>query len=102
MLTKQGWRLLTSPTSLAVKVLKARYFSSSSFFDSVVGNRPSFIWRSILCGRDVLRLGSHWRMGNGSSISVYKDPWIPRPSLFTVISPPVFPVGASVAGLIST
>ncbi|KAL5740942.1 hypothetical protein ACOSQ2_030122 [Xanthoceras sorbifolium] len=101
MLAKQGWRLLTSPTSLAAKVLKARYFPSSSFFDSTVGNHPSFIWRSILWGRDVLKLGTRWRVGNGSNILVYEDPWIPRPSLFKVFSPRVFPAGASVAGLLS-
>ncbi|KAL5811843.1 hypothetical protein ACOSQ3_026793 [Xanthoceras sorbifolium] len=69
MLAKQGWRLLTSPTSLAAKVLKARYFPSSSFFDSVVGNRPSFIWRSILWGRDsaaifLLAAWFLWRLRN--------------------------------------
>ncbi|GJT02855.1 serine carboxypeptidase-like protein 40 [Tanacetum coccineum] len=39
---KQVWRLITNPTTLAAKVLKARYFPRSSFFDANVGYRPSY------------------------------------------------------------
>ncbi|KAL5756462.1 hypothetical protein ACOSQ2_021208 [Xanthoceras sorbifolium] len=101
MLAKQGWRLLTSPSSLAARVLKARYFPSSSFLNSSLGNHPSFIWRSILWGRYVLCKGLRWRVGDGKNISVYDDPWIPKPSTFRVISPRWLPAGVSVAGLIS-
>jgi hypothetical protein len=31
MLVKQGWRLMTNPTSLCARVLKGRYFSNDDF-----------------------------------------------------------------------
>ncbi|XP_043719471.1 uncharacterized protein LOC122667252 [Telopea speciosissima] len=34
LLLKLGWRLITEPTSLWAKVLKAKYFPKTSFFDS--------------------------------------------------------------------
>lgn len=38
----------------------------------------SFTFRSILHGRDLLREGVVWRIGNGESINVHHDNWIPR------------------------
>ncbi|CAJ2652949.1 unnamed protein product [Trifolium pratense] len=37
MVAKQGWNLLTKPDALVTKLLKARYFSRSSFFDASLG-----------------------------------------------------------------
>ncbi|XP_021623023.1 uncharacterized protein LOC110622729 [Manihot esculenta] len=45
LVAKQGWRLLKYPNTLASKVLKAKYFSHSDFFQAPVGNGPSQIWR---------------------------------------------------------
>ncbi|KAL5758729.1 hypothetical protein ACOSP7_021340 [Xanthoceras sorbifolium] len=82
------------------RILKARYFPSSSFFESGLGNAPSFIWRSILWGRNVLSKGVRWRIGDGSAVSISGDPWIPRDNFFGVLSPRVLPAGEAVGGLI--
>ncbi|KAH7571642.1 hypothetical protein JRO89_XS04G0110100 [Xanthoceras sorbifolium] len=42
-----------------------------------------FMWKSITWGRELLVMRS------GTTISIYKDRWIPRPSTFRVLSPPV-------------
>lgn len=63
-------------------VLKARYFNNSSVLEAKCGYRPSFVWRSILWGRELIRKGIRWRIGNGSRVRVYNDPWIPTPSTF--------------------
>ncbi|CAL8164298.1 unnamed protein product [Prunus armeniaca] len=31
--------------------------------------------------------GSRWQVGSGAEIDIWKDPWLPRPSTFRVISP---------------
>ncbi|KAH9717156.1 putative reverse transcriptase/RNA-dependent DNA polymerase [Citrus sinensis] len=61
------------------RVLKAKYFKNSSFMDAKLGSNPSFVWRSILWGRQIIHKGSRWRIGNGEQVYVYKSNWIPRP-----------------------
>ncbi|KAL5806378.1 hypothetical protein ACOSQ4_029111 [Xanthoceras sorbifolium] len=100
MLAKQGWRILSNPSSLLAQVLKARYFPNSSFIDCALGQNPSFIWRSIMWGREVLARGVRWKVGDGLSISIYKDPWLPRPSSFKICSPSWLPEGATVSALL--
>ncbi|CAL5362034.1 unnamed protein product [Camellia sinensis] len=84
----EGWRLLQRPQSLVARVFKARYFPQTSFLNAVVGSNPSFTWRSIVGSRSLLNAGLRWRVGNGASISVKNDKWVPRPHSFKVILPP--------------
>ena len=76
MLGKQGWRLLTSPESLVSRIFKARYFPSSSFMEAELGSNPSYIWRSILAAQNMIRSGARWRIGNGSNVRIWGDPWL--------------------------
>ncbi|KAL0444326.1 UNVERIFIED_CONTAM: putative mitochondrial protein [Sesamum latifolium] len=62
LLAKQGWRIITKPTSLLSRVLRARYFPYCSFWEASVGSRPSLTWRSILWARGVLRVGCETRV----------------------------------------
>ena len=34
-------------------------------------------WRSILVGREVIWRGAKWRVGNGESIKLWGDRWLP-------------------------
>ncbi|KAL5567427.1 hypothetical protein UlMin_030591 [Ulmus minor] len=61
LLAKQGWRLIRSPDSLVGKVLKACYYPNCLFLDANLGSSPSFSWRNIWWGRDIIELGSRWR-----------------------------------------
>jgi hypothetical protein len=79
-LAKQGWHLLVDPNSLCAHVLKARYHKNSSFLDADCPKRASFTWRSIVYGRDLLKAGLIWRIGEGTKIKLWEDNWIPRPS----------------------
>ena len=78
MLAKQGWRMVTNPESLCARVLKARYFRGCTFLEAGCPKRASFTWRSILHGRELLKAGLIWRIGDGSKVSIWKDNWIPR------------------------
>ncbi|GKE92842.1 reverse transcriptase, partial [Tanacetum coccineum] len=76
LLAKQVWRLITSPNTLAGKVLKARYFPRSSFLDAKAGYRPSYIWRSFIAVQELVRQGCKWNIGNGCSVNVWEDFWL--------------------------
>ncbi|KAF7112260.1 hypothetical protein RHSIM_Rhsim06G0236600 [Rhododendron simsii] len=69
-LARQGWRLVTGP---------------SSFFQKV-------FW-----GREVLRRGWRWRVGDGKAINLWSEPWIPRALSFKVLSTP--PMGSYLSPL---
>ena len=65
LVTKQGWRIIQVSDSLVARVMKARYFKHSSFMEGKTDSYPSFMWRSILWGREVVEKGLRWRIGNG-------------------------------------
>lgn len=44
-----------------------------------VGHMPSYVWRSLLVGRDSLTKYLIWRNGNGRRVKIWKDPWISKP-----------------------
>ena len=70
LLAKQGWRLQQGHDSLVYKVLKAKYFPTSDFSQAVLGNNPSFTWRSIMFAQPLVKYGSRWRLGNGEKIRI--------------------------------
>lgn len=78
MLAKQGWRLLTDPTSLCARVLKAKYFPNSDVLHAEPVEGMSYTWRSILRGIQLLKEGVIKRVGDGRSINIWQDPWVPR------------------------
>ena len=47
----------------------------------------SYVWRSILKGRDVLKEGLRWKVGDGTSIRIWSDPWLPSKFLPYISSP---------------
>ena len=83
LLAKQAWRVWSEPNPLLSRLLRQCYFSHSSFLDCSVGVRPSFAWRSMLHGRDLMKQGLLQEVGNGEESRVWLDNWlltsIPRP-----------------------
>ena len=81
-------------------MLKARYFKGTDFLRANLGSNPSFIWRSILWGRQIINKGLRWRIGDGRSAQIYHSRWIPRPKTFKPFSPPKLPLESTVSELI--
>lgn len=66
-----------------------------------MGARPSFAWRSIFKSRELLQEGLVWRVGNGESIKIWEDKWLPSPISYIVQSPiRILPPEACVSALI--
>ena len=76
LLAKRAWLVLQNPNSLYSRVMKSKYFEKEDFLSTTLTSKPSFAWRSLLHGRDVLVKGLDKMVGNGSSLYVWTDSWI--------------------------
>ncbi|CAN1161423.1 Putative ribonuclease H protein At1g65750, partial [Linum perenne] len=77
LLAKQGWRIMNNPNALWVRLLKSIYFPRRDFFNAKKGARPSWIWASIFKARDTIALGAIKGIGDGCTVDINYDPWIP-------------------------
>ncbi|XP_015386530.1 uncharacterized protein LOC107177355 [Citrus sinensis] len=68
---------MTKPNSLVAQIFKARYYSRTSFAGDTLGHNPSYAWRSIMAGKQVVIEGSRVRIGDGEQTFIGKDPWLP-------------------------
>ena len=70
LLAKQGWRLQTMQNSLLYRLFKAQYFPRTDFIHASLGTNPSYVWRSIMVAQYLVKQGSQWNVGKGTSIRV--------------------------------
>jgi hypothetical protein len=68
-------------------VLKAKYYPNSDILHAEEKAGMSYTWRSILKGVDLLRQGVIKRVGDGLTIQLWSDPWLPRKWSRTPITP---------------
>jgi hypothetical protein len=73
---QSGVSLCSSPRSSDGDNLKAGPKSGSSF-----------TWQSILVGLNTFKCGYIWRVGDGESIDIRADPWIPSSPNRRILSP---------------
>lgn len=76
-LEKQAWRLLQNRNSLFYRVFKSKFFPHYSFMEATDSQPGSYAQRSILKGREVLKEGMRQRVGDGTSIWIWFDLWLP-------------------------
>lgn len=77
LLAKQAWRILTMPNSLMTRVLKSKYFPSSTFLEAKETSNISFTWRSILSVKNLVSKGLCRIVGDGKNTNIWYDPWVP-------------------------
>lgn len=97
MLARQGWRLLMNPDSLCAQVLRAKYYQNGELLKVVEKKGISYSWRSIVRGIQTLKEGIIWRVGDGSQIDIWQDPWLPR----GVTRKPITPRGRTILTKVS-
>ena len=78
MLARHGWRLLLNQSSLCAQVLRAKYFPSGDLLSVIEKPGISYSWRNIVRGVQALKDGLIWRVGDGTQINIWLDPWIPN------------------------
>ncbi|XP_057747986.1 uncharacterized protein LOC130967184 [Arachis stenosperma] len=75
-LAKQSWRVFECPNAVWVQVLKAVYFPNEDFKVTKAGREASWIWKSIVHGKDFLLRNGRWLVGNGERVRILDDNWI--------------------------
>ncbi|CAN1125060.1 Uncharacterized mitochondrial protein AtMg00310 [Linum perenne] len=69
-LAKLSWRIIQNHEALWVRVLKALYFPRTEFVNAKGHHRPSWIWGSIMKGREPLFKGLRRNVGNGRDTNI--------------------------------
>ncbi|XP_057418993.1 uncharacterized protein LOC130713222 [Lotus japonicus] len=78
--SKNWWRIYNNLDSLFGQVFKSVYFPSGELLGAKKGYRPSYAWTSMLKTSCIFVKGGRWRVGNGESINIVDDPWLPNGS----------------------
>lgn len=76
LLDEQGCPILTQLEYLGARVLLGRYHEQVPFLEARVDIGISYIWRSILEARELLKQGLRWRLGTGEKVLVWRDAWL--------------------------
>lgn len=84
-IAKLGWKILSDPNNLWVKIIRNKYLTDSTFFDYNSKSKDSFIWRKILSQRELLRKGIRWKIGDGRDILFWLDNWTCHCSLIELL-----------------
>ena len=87
LLAKQVWRLKNNENSLLFSVFKAKFFPSCSVMEANSSSKGLFAWKSIIQASRVVEMGSVWQVGDGKSIKIRGDKWLPLPHGSCVVSP---------------
>ncbi|KAK3221343.1 hypothetical protein Dsin_008368 [Dipteronia sinensis] len=82
LLAKQCWRLCKNSSCLSKRVLKGCYRRSTDCLEAESKSNASYVWQSPMWWRELLEMGTRWRIGDMYTVHIYKDWWIPRPTTF--------------------
>jgi hypothetical protein len=73
---------------MVAQTLKAKYHPKTSFLDANNTNKTgSYTWYSIQKARWILKKGGLWNVGNGESINIWTDCWLPRQQGYKIWTP---------------
>jgi hypothetical protein len=64
---------------LCAQLLRAKYYPGGEIIDTIFAGEASPSWRGMEHGLELLKKGIIWRVGRGTKIQIWRDPWIPRP-----------------------
>ncbi|XP_052477987.1 uncharacterized mitochondrial protein AtMg00310-like [Gossypium raimondii] len=70
LFAKQCWRLLQHPDSNWTRIFKGRYFPDCTILEARKGSRASWVWASLLEGRDFLKENIIWQVLDGKELNI--------------------------------
>ncbi|XP_026458491.1 uncharacterized protein LOC113359006 [Papaver somniferum] len=79
MITKIGWRLEQDKDSLWYQLMDAKYLLGRNVLsmNTKAKDGDSWIWKGVLEGIQNIQQHCEWRIGNGNTIKIWEDFWIP-------------------------
>lgn len=81
--------------------LKPDFFPNGSILNAKDSTLRSYACKSVLSVRYVIKKGAVWRIGDGQSVCIKEDKWLPDKAYRKVSSPiPLIPPNAKVSSLI--
>lgn len=78
---------MTVPECLLARMLKEKYFPDQDLLHASPPSYCSHGWRGIIIGRDLLKHHIGWTIGDGESVSVWRDPWLSTSMIKCPIGP---------------
>jgi hypothetical protein len=70
LLAREAWQILEDTDMLSARILKSLYYPSVDFLEADLGSAPSQIWRAIVEGKDILKLGLIRRTRDGRTMRI--------------------------------
>ena len=67
-------------------MFKAKYFPNSSVMEATNPCSSSYAWKSVLRGREVIKRGAIWWIGDGKSAAIWGESWLPNKFAPKVVS----------------
>ena len=77
LLAKLAWMIASKRNSLCMRILKAKYKVKDDWLRAEASKYASPTWKAIEKAREVVRRGACFLIGDGESIDVWLDPWVP-------------------------
>ena len=77
LLAKLAWMIATKRDSLYMRILRAKYRVKEDWLRSKATRHASPIWKAIKKAREVVWKGACFIIGDGESVDVWLDPWVP-------------------------
>ncbi|XP_026416207.1 uncharacterized protein LOC113311601 [Papaver somniferum] len=78
LLAKLAWRMVENPYDKWACILRGKYFMNANPLCDSVSKQGSWIWKGICTGLDIVKKIYVWEIGNGKSVHIWKDNWIPN------------------------
>ncbi|KAK9288973.1 hypothetical protein L1049_017444 [Liquidambar formosana] len=72
------WHLFLNSEKFWVHFLSSKYYRGKPFSEATYSNTYSWLWKGILKCKDLVIKGTCFVVGDGLSIDLWKDPWIPN------------------------
>ena len=78
LIARWGWQLLTGKSSLCCNLLRCKYLRENNFLEVTKKQNDSWIWKSILSAQELVKKNCFRLVGDGKSINIWRDRWLPR------------------------